>query len=287
MNIITDRISQKNNKSLNLYDNNNKKDYSLNKYSDAYFNINNNNKYNILYNKSFHFTTNKFLETESNNIQLPKSLSHDNNYINFKINNIIKHNSLGRKSKNSQNTGSHDKYSQDNILRKIKCNILLNLFKYINNQIHKMYEGKIKNGLPEKNLKILSKKKIFSNSKNNKAFLNKTLKDIFSENISSIYKFYRIDHNKKVINDLLNEKTGEIRQKFNKLFSLTFLEVLFHIRGEKYFEELEGLEQLDFLCEKYNDDKDYEDLFRYYVLKYEKIIMNKRSRQRKKSLKKY
>ena len=284
MNIITDRISLKSNKSLNLYDNN-KKDFSLNKYSEANININNNNKDNILYNKSFHFSTNKFLEAESNNIQIPKSLSHGNNYINFKINNIIRHNRFGRKSKNSQNEGLHDKYSQDNILRKIKCNILLNLSKYINNIIHKVYEGKIKNGILEKKLKKLSQKKIFSNSKNNKEFLNKTLKDIFSENISSKYKSYSIDHNKKVINDLLNEKNGEIRQKFDKLFSLTFLEVLFHIRGEKYFEELEGLEQLDFLCEKFNDDKDYEDLFRYYVLKYEKIIMNKKSRQRKKNLK--
>ena len=284
MNIINDRISLKSNKSLNLYDNN-KKDYSLNKYSEANININNNNKDNILYNKSFHFTTNKFLEAESNKIKIPKSLSHGNNYINFKINNIIRHSRFGRKSKNSQNAGSHDKYSQDNILRKIKCNILLNLSKYINNIIHKVYEGKIKNGILEKKLKKLRQKKIFSNSKNNKEFLNKTLKDIFSENISSKYKFYSIDHNKKVINDLLNEKNGEIRQKFDKLFSLTFIEVLFHIRGVKYFEELEGLEQLDFLCEKFNDDKDYEDLFRYYVLKYEKIIMNKKSRQRKKNLK--
>lgn len=110
-------------------------------------------------------------------------------------------------------------------------------------------------------------------------FLNKTLKEIFSENICTKYKFYKSDYNKKIINDLLKEKNEDIRKQFEKLFSLTFMECLFHFRGEKYKDELEGLENLDYICNQF-DDIDYVELFRYHVLNYEKIIMKKSSRKR-------
>ena len=110
-------------------------------------------------------------------------------------------------------------------------------------------------------------------------FLNKTLKEIFSENICTKYKFYKSDHNKKIINDLLKEKNEDIRKQFEKSFSLTFMECLFHFRGEKYKDELEGLENLDYICNQFYD-VDYIELFRYHVLNYEKIIMKKSSRKR-------
>ena len=52
------------------------------------------------------------------------------------------------------------------------------------------------------------------------------------------------------------------------------MECLFHFRGEKYKDELEGLENLDYICNQF-DDVDYVELFRYHVLNYEKIIMKK------------
>ncbi len=100
---------------------------------------------------------------ELNDIPLPKPLSYNNNYGIFGKINIIKNNSLGRKRKNSKTKGLHNKYSQDNILRRIKSNILLSLSKYINAKIYNLYKGTIGKGTLEKKLKKLSQKKIFSN----------------------------------------------------------------------------------------------------------------------------
>ena len=46
-----------------------------------------------------------------------------------------------------------------------------------------------------------------------------------------------IDHNKKVIEKIILEK----KDKFEKLFNLTFIECLEHFIGEKNIEELNGI----------------------------------------------
>lgn len=53
-----------------------------------------------------------------------------------------------------------------------------------------------------------------------------------------------------------------------------------HFRGSKYFHELEGLECLDnIISEKFEDDKEYSELFRYNVNHFEEIIRGKRQRK--------
>ena len=191
--------------------------------------------------------------------------------------------SRGRKRKNSKEKGIHNKYSQDNILRRIKCHLLLNLLKYINEKIAKIYKRKIGRGIFEKQLKKLCQKNIMSSkAAKNLEFLSKTLKEIFSGNISSRYSYYDNEHNKRLIDNLLNESNMEIREYFRKLFSLTFLDCLSHFRGDKYFEELEGLEKLESIIKQLDDDQEYMDLFKYYALNYEKVIMRKKPRNKKK-----
>ena len=50
---------------------------------------------------------------------------------------------LGRKRKNSESKGLHDKYSGDNIIRKIKSTLISELTNYINSVIYKTYNGNV------------------------------------------------------------------------------------------------------------------------------------------------
>ena len=52
-----------------------------------------------------------------------------------------------------------------------------------------------------------------------------------------------------------------------------------HYRGTKTFIELEGFENYDNNKEKFWDDKEYLNLFKYYISHFEIIINNKRHRK--------
>jgi arginyl-tRNA--protein-N-Asp/Glu arginylyltransferase len=116
--------------------------------------------------------------------------------------------------------------------------------------------------------------------KYDKEFINKKLSDILSNNISSKYTCYRPEHNKLLIEELLNESDIEKRKIFENIFSATFLDCLKHIRGEINIKEFDGLDSLEKICEKFEDDNDYLKLFKYYALNFENIIMNKKNRKR-------
>lgn len=134
---------------------------------------------------------------------------------------------LGRKRKNSNETGEHNKYSQDNIIRKIKTIVLSYLLIFINKFINNIYKGNIGKGKKIKELKKMNPEQI--KILGNKKFLYKNLKDIFSEHISTKYTSLDLDHNKILIEKLINEKDSDKKIKFEKLFSLTFVDCLNHI----------------------------------------------------------
>ena len=150
-------------------------------------------------------------------------------------------------------------------------------------QIKIKYNGKIGKGLSKKELHILNQAQIANSLITfNKALLNKTLYDIFSDKISSRITNYPEDHNKVIIEELINEEDKEKRTYFQNLFNLTFLDCLEYLRGDKYFEQLNGLElfcdfkeiKQDYL-KKYNDGEEYVKHLKYYLKEYE-IIINKK-----------
>lgn len=187
---------------------------------------------------------------------------------------------IGRKIKNSNEKGEHNKFCQDNIFKKIKSNLINLLIKFINDLIVKIYNGNIGYGIFTKKLKTLSKTTL--NVKGNKELLNKSLKDILSDNISSKYTNYNSQHNKNLIEKLLNEEDLEKREIFINLFSLTFLECLSHFRGDKINPILNNLKSLNEFCKVFENEKEYLNLFKYYVFHFEEIIMRKRERNQKK-----
>ena len=189
---------------------------------------------------------------------------------------------LGRKRKDSLTEGKHNKFSHDNMNRKIKCLILHFVYLFINCKISELYKnepGYLKEKYELK--KIEQSQVVNSNIRFNQNFLNETLEHIFSVNISHRYKKYDLEHNKNLINRLLNDKNIKRRQIFHNLFAKTFLECLEHFRGTKNIHELEGIKTFDKIKGKYEDDPDYLASLEYKLKIYEDIVRNQKWRNKR------
>ena len=190
---------------------------------------------------------------------------------------------IGKKRKREIKTGDHNKYSDDNLRRKIKSLILRKTRIFINEKLKIFFKDDI-NKIKMELLIINQKQIVDASTQFNKEFLSKNLGDIFSDNISERYRSFPLGHNRIIINYLKNEKDENKRQYFNKLFNITFLDCLEHFRGTKQIEELEGLSGLDDIKKEkeYENDKNYLKQLIYYIMNFEKITNNKRKRNRKK-----
>ena len=190
---------------------------------------------------------------------------------------------LGRKRKENEGLGEHNKFSDDNIIRKIKHVILDNVMKFTNKKIHILYSYENEKVLRERELfKLKQNPRISSRTNYNKKFLDKKLVEIFSNDISSKYSRFPTNHNKKLIESMINGKDEKKKIVFNKIFNLTFVECLNHFRGSKKIDELEGVSNLDnyLKSKKMKLNEEYSNLFIYFVNNYEKVIMEKKSRIR-------
>ena len=197
-------------------------------------------------------------------------------------NNLGKKRRRGRKKKGSLIKGNHDKYSSDNLIRKIKGIIINILFSFINLTIHEKYKNEPDYNIDkDKLMKIKQDQTVNSNIGFNQNFLKETLENIFSVDISGKYKKYNSEHNRNLIIKLLNDNNMERRQIFHNLFTKTFLECLEHFYGIKNINELEGIETFDKYKEKSREDDDYLASLEYTLKNYETIIRNKRGRKRK------
>ena len=190
---------------------------------------------------------------------------------------------LGRKKKENEGLGEHNKFSDDNIIRKIKHVILDSVMKFINKKIHNLYSYESQKEKKERQLfKLKQNSKISSRINYNKEFLDKKLVEIFYDDISSKYSRFPTNHNKELINSLINEKDEKKKIIFNKIFNLSFVDCLNHFRRSKTIEELEGISNLDnyLKAKKMIVNEEYSNLFKYFVNNYEKVIMGKKSRIR-------
>ena len=108
--------------------------------------------------------------------------------------------------------------------------------------------------------------------------MNKTLGEIFSENISNRYTNYPPEHNKNVIEKLINDEDEIKRNYFKKLFNLKFIDCIRHFRESCLINELVGLTLFKDLKLKSEMDEDYRKALKYYIYNYENIILNKKER---------
>jgi hypothetical protein len=223
-----------------------------------------------IYNKIFDIKTSK--ETVSKDTKVAKNTK------NSKKKKEGKHSKEAKKrGRNPKESGKHNKFSDDNIRRKIKRILINELQEFINNKINDFYDKNIGQGFFKKKLLPMSQKQISdASSLFNKEFLNKSLKDIFSENISTRNKTLPLNFNKRVIEKLINEQDETKRVYFQNLFSLTFIQCLRHFRGEDRINELSGLNGIDKIQEKYNFNDDYFETLTFYFFNYENITNNMR-----------
>ena len=187
----------------------------------------------------------------------------------------------------------HSKFSNDNLTKKCKNIVLKSALESINKKIEEKYKNNIGFGKFNKKLQILNQEnKVKSTAKDDKLFLHKTLKEIFSDNISSRLYNYSENHNKVIIESLINDEDEEKRIYFNNLFNITFLEYLnYFISSETCnlnnnsilygFKDFSSIK--DSLIQ--NNDEDYVNALIEYLKNFEEIINKKRSRNSKKKLK--
>jgi hypothetical protein len=184
------------------------------------------------------------------------------------------------RTKAGNNESTHTRFSDDNLRRKVKHIVLQNTMNFINEKIREIY-GNIGSGIFIKKLLIINQRqKTNATILFNKEFLYKTLGEIFSEDISSRYTNNRKDHNKILIEKLMEDKDEEKKNYFQKLFNITFVDCLEHFRGDKEIEELKGLISFkDLELEDIKKDKEYQETLNHYVYNYEIITSRKKERK--------
>ena len=181
----------------------------------------------------------------------------------------------------------HNKFAFDNMLRKTKSIIIKILFDFINKKIMIVYNGNIGHGNNIKKLFLLNHSQISNaNIDFNRSFLEKTLKEIFSADLSNRINNYKKDHNKILIEKLINEEEKKKKGYFHGLFNLTFIDCL------KYFREanlnkannvyIEGLKRF---CDLENDasfrsknDPEFIEYLKKFINNYEYGLSRRRSR---------
>ena len=161
------------------------------------------------------------------------------------------------RSKNTKKV--HTKKYKDNLRYKIKTLLMKSLIKFINNKIDKKYKtGKKYQG------QLLSLKKTNQEASiaTYKKLFQKTIREYFSQDITTRNKTCLNDHNKQLINSLLNDSDEEKRKFFSELFNTKLINCLQKFRGKKdpdldYLDGLETFDEIKLQFEKKGEDKDY------------------------------
>jgi hypothetical protein len=175
-------------------------------------------------------------------------------------------------------------YIPDIFVKKIKMLILKKSYNFINEKIIKIFNNDIGKGICIKQLLPINKFVLYHSSvEEDKEFLNKKLKEIFSS-ISNKYTSVLNTKNKNLIDDLINlEEHGKY---FSELFELSFLDCLEHIRGTKNSELLDELPKIDNIINNEGIlDEDEINIYKDVINNYELIIEKKKKRRTKKTKK--
>ena len=196
--------------------------------------------------------------------------------------------------KKNETKHTHTKYANDNMIRKIKFIIINHMMDFINLKISERY-----NNSRIKKLLTMGKSQVINTKVNdNINFLNKKLKDIFSEKITGRYTnhiLYPPERNKNLIEELINEQDEEKKQYFNNLFNLTFIDCLDHFINKKFIpilKDLESFEEIIKVPEKSKkknikiNESEYIETLRQFLENYESILRNINQRKKKKQKKK-
>ena len=234
------------------------------------------------FNKIYFFTKKK--DELFNKINKTKDTKQTNELSKEDLKNIHSHikKAKGRKLKNSKEQGFHNKFTFDNIIRKIKAISMQSFFNFFNNKIKEVYkDSEVKSlwGLKKLNQSQIKN----SNIEYNRLFFEKSLKDIFSDDITTKWKTEGRDHNKKLIEKLLNEENKGKKIIFEKILNYKFIDIVKYLRGEREgLDQLKGLDFDEYMWNKIKKDENYLIIFKNNMENIEKLIQNKKPRIKKK-----
>ena len=178
--------------------------------------------------------------------------------------------------------GKHNKFSKDNLIRKIKSKLLAAIRSYINSLLKTYYlKNEIKSVVL---LQKLDQKYIRDTSIDfNKKLINLKIKDIFSDDISLKYKALGRNFNKNLINKIYQ---GKSQKNIISILEMTFLECLEHVSGKKNYESLKGLEnEFQLIVNNMNETDKYIEAFNNLLNMFEFHFKN--TTPRKKLVNKY
>jgi len=181
----------------------------------------------------------------------------------------------------------HNKYSKDNIIKKIKCLFLKYLIITINFVIKQFKTNKNKD-YSLKKLKYKYSEHL--NTKSDLELLKKPIKDLLSKEISKQYKSPP-DTNKKIIENLLKDEEDNII--IQEVFKITFCEWIYLFRKNKAKVingkniKFDGIKKLyKKINQKNPNDIKYISEFKKCLNKYEEWFENKKPRKERNHLKK-
>ena len=218
---------------------------------------------------------------------------------NEKIFNIMKEknkkNDMGRIKKESKNKiyGLHDKYSEDNIIRRIKASFLEKNM----NLLNKEYNGHLNSNKIKKKVRLIRRilptesRKI--KKEENIKFFNSKLKEIYSTPISTKYSKYGSDYNIRKIDELYKENKAKnviniLEKQISEMYYIYSNDI--KVDGfETLEDDLRNLEfewreeEIEMTPEKEKDMKSYLNKYKYIAQNLMKIFDNKKSRCRKQS----
>ena len=245
----------------------------------------------------------KFSEYIEDNLQpTKKRIRSDFNYDNLFLQsnnnskNDVKKKKRGREAKENNKRETHDKRSPDNIIKKIKAYIFIYTLSFLNDILKKNFRYN--------NVELLKLDYKYVNNLQKEQdldFLNMSLKDLFSKEISPKYnKFkYPKDYNKKLIENILKDGNDIILfalkmtlRDWLDLFTLKkSVEDIInkynnnHTDKENLIKKIgESLIGVDKILNKIDDnsDEDYMARFLLCLYNYERWFHLKKSRDKKK-----
>ena len=201
-------------------------------------------------------------------------------------------NFLGRKKKNSGEIGLHNKYSENNRVRKFKVIMKDALLDLINSKIKEninltLFIGQ-KEFVVDGLLNISQKQIISTNVMDNRQLLDKTIREIFSDEIAQNFRRYPKNYNKIVIDKIYEIENEE---KIIPILDMKFIDCIKYFRKEpNYMDDerffcLKGLEKkfenlsIDLINEG-NDEK-YINMLFDLIYNFENIFFSKKSRKRR------
>ena len=201
---------------------------------------------------------------------------------------------LGRKTKNTDETGDHDKYAEDNMTKKIKVIIKKDLLNFINKKIKESLNLSniiINDKTYEKDeIRLLKPKhdQIRDNTIDGiKRILDSKIRDFFSFEISNKYQKYPSNFNALLIEKIYQIENAE---SVTSILDKTFLECLKYYRKDEdiinnnKFVCLNGLEKsfegLKDKLMKIHDEK-YADKLIKLIKEFEIVYSNKKSRAKR------